>query len=225
MDHEGELAVVIGRRCKGIFPEEFARYVLGYTCLNDVTARDLQKADVQFTRGKSFDTFCPLGPLIETEVNLAMAEWLRDAARVLRQGLVLLIDYGRPAHDYYAPERTRGTLRAFSKHKVSADFLDPGAMVDLTADVDFTSLALDARQAGFIPLAFLEMGTFLMSAIGESFKPAPADWVRLRYLLHPEGLGSMFHVLILGRHVDPLDWVFEHNRIARLGLDRAMERR
>ena len=71
VDHEGELAVVIGRRCESIAAEEFAPYVLGYTCLNDVTARDLQKADVQFTRGKSFDTFCPLGPLIETELDLA----------------------------------------------------------------------------------------------------------------------------------------------------------
>ncbi|MCL4523401.1 MAG: fumarylacetoacetate hydrolase family protein [Acidobacteria bacterium] len=71
VDHEGELGVVIGRRCKGISAEEYARYVLGYTCVNDVTARDLQKADVQFTRGKGFDTFCPLGPLIETELDLA----------------------------------------------------------------------------------------------------------------------------------------------------------
>ncbi len=71
VDHEGELAVVIGRRCKGIAAEDFAPYVLGYTCLNDVTARDLQEADVQFTRGKSFDTFCPLGPLIETQLDFA----------------------------------------------------------------------------------------------------------------------------------------------------------
>jgi len=73
VDHEGELAVIIGKRCKGISAAEFAPYVLGYTCLNDVTARDLQKADVQFTRAKSFDTFCPLGPLIETELDLAAA--------------------------------------------------------------------------------------------------------------------------------------------------------
>jgi len=71
VDHEGELAVVIGKKCKGIAAADFAGYVLGYSCLNDVTARDLQKADVQFTRGKSFDTFCPLGPLIETELDLA----------------------------------------------------------------------------------------------------------------------------------------------------------
>ncbi len=71
VDHEGELAAVIGKRCAKLADgEPAARYVLGYTCLNDVTARDLQKKDVQFTRAKSFDTFCPLGPVIETELDL-----------------------------------------------------------------------------------------------------------------------------------------------------------
>ena len=60
MDFEGELAVIISRRCYQLPAEEnTADYVLGYTCLNDVTARDLQKLDVQFTRAKGFDTFCP----------------------------------------------------------------------------------------------------------------------------------------------------------------------
>lgn len=74
VDYEGELAIVIGKTCSRLSPDEdFAKYVLGYTCLNDVTARDLQKADVQFTRGKSFDTFCPLGPVIETDLDLGAA--------------------------------------------------------------------------------------------------------------------------------------------------------
>jgi len=65
VEHEGELAVVIGRRARSLSEEEDPlAYVLGYTCLNDVTARDLQKKDVQFTRGKSFDTFCPVGPCL-----------------------------------------------------------------------------------------------------------------------------------------------------------------
>jgi 2-keto-4-pentenoate hydratase/2-oxohepta-3-ene-1,7-dioic acid hydratase in catechol pathway len=70
VEHEGELAVVIGRRARRLGPDDDPlRYVFGYTCLNDVTARDLQRKDVQFTRGKSYDTFCPVGPLIETEVS------------------------------------------------------------------------------------------------------------------------------------------------------------
>jgi len=68
---EGEIAAVIGRTCSRLREEDdVAPYLLGYTCLNDVTARDLQKADGRFTRAKGFDTFCPIGPVIETEFYL-----------------------------------------------------------------------------------------------------------------------------------------------------------
>jgi 2-keto-4-pentenoate hydratase/2-oxohepta-3-ene-1,7-dioic acid hydratase in catechol pathway len=70
VDFEGEIAAVIGRTCSRLADEEpVVPYILGYTCLNDVTARDLQKADGRFTRAKGFDTFCPLGPVIETEFD------------------------------------------------------------------------------------------------------------------------------------------------------------
>ena len=70
VEHEGELGVVIGRIAHGLLPDENPLdYVFGYTCVNDVTARDLQRKDVQFTRGKSFDTFCPVGPWIDTDVD------------------------------------------------------------------------------------------------------------------------------------------------------------
>jgi 2-keto-4-pentenoate hydratase/2-oxohepta-3-ene-1,7-dioic acid hydratase in catechol pathway len=70
VEHEGELAVVISRKCKGLTDgEDPLDFVFGFTCLNDVTARDLQRKDGQFTRAKSFDTFCPIGPFIETELD------------------------------------------------------------------------------------------------------------------------------------------------------------
>jgi 2-keto-4-pentenoate hydratase/2-oxohepta-3-ene-1,7-dioic acid hydratase in catechol pathway len=68
VDYEAELAVVIGRRADKVSEAEAGKYILGYTCCNDVTARDLQKKDGQFTRSKSFNTFAPLGPWIETEL-------------------------------------------------------------------------------------------------------------------------------------------------------------
>lgn len=64
VDYEGELGVVIGKRCKAIAADEAKKYILGYTCFNDVTARDLQQKDGQWTRAKSFDTFAPFGPWI-----------------------------------------------------------------------------------------------------------------------------------------------------------------
>ena len=69
LEYEGELGVVIGRKAKDVSEADAHRYVLGYTCFNDVTARDLQKKDGQWTRAKSFDTFAPFGPWIETELD------------------------------------------------------------------------------------------------------------------------------------------------------------
>ena len=70
VEHEGELALVVGRRCSHLSDsEDSLSYLLGYTCLNDVSARDIQKNDVQFTRAKGFDTFCPVGPHIETQLD------------------------------------------------------------------------------------------------------------------------------------------------------------
>ncbi|WP_214104603.1 fumarylacetoacetate hydrolase family protein [Acrocarpospora catenulata] len=69
VDFEGELAVVIGRLCREVPVERAGDVIFGYTCANDVTARDLQKRDGQFTRAKGFDTFCPIGPWIETDLD------------------------------------------------------------------------------------------------------------------------------------------------------------
>ncbi len=69
VDYEGELAIVIGKRCKNVSADSFQDVVLGYTCLNDITERDIQLKDGQWTRGKGFDTFCPIGPWIETQLD------------------------------------------------------------------------------------------------------------------------------------------------------------
>jgi 2-keto-4-pentenoate hydratase/2-oxohepta-3-ene-1,7-dioic acid hydratase in catechol pathway len=69
VEHEAELAVVVGRLARRVPAEEAGKFILGYTCANDVTARDLQLKDGQWTRGKGFDGFCPLGPWVETELN------------------------------------------------------------------------------------------------------------------------------------------------------------
>jgi len=69
VDYEGELGVVIKNRTCRVSKEDAGRHILGYTCVNDVTARDLQARDKQWTRSKGFDTFCPIGPCIETELD------------------------------------------------------------------------------------------------------------------------------------------------------------
>ena len=89
VDYEAELAVVVGRRCRDLSPGAAAEAVAGYTCGNDVTARDLQQLDGQWTRAKSFDTFCPLGPWVVREAPPpeACVSALVDGAEVQR-GLV-----------------------------------------------------------------------------------------------------------------------------------------
>ncbi len=83
VDYEGELGIVMGRRCRGIGPDEdVRRYIRGYVCVNDVTARDLQKSDGQWTRGKGFDTFCPVGPIVSDEIDPAEGAAVTVTTRV-----------------------------------------------------------------------------------------------------------------------------------------------
>lgn len=89
VDHEVELAIVISRICKDVPKEKYSDVIFGYTIANDVTARDLQKSDGQWTRAKSFDTFCPIGPWIETEfkpekqkISAYVADELKQSARL-----------------------------------------------------------------------------------------------------------------------------------------------
>lgn len=86
VEHEGELAVVIGRTCKNLSAKDNPLdYLLGYICLNDVTARDVQRVDVQFTRAKSFDTFCPIGATIETDLDVSDIQVIARVNGVVKQ--------------------------------------------------------------------------------------------------------------------------------------------
>jgi 2-keto-4-pentenoate hydratase/2-oxohepta-3-ene-1,7-dioic acid hydratase in catechol pathway len=103
VDYEAELAVVMGRTCRHVRAEDFRDYVLGYTACNDVTARDLQKKDGQWTRAKGFDTFAPLGPWIETAIpdpgNLTVETYLNgerrqhSSTRNLIFGVAVLVEF------------------------------------------------------------------------------------------------------------------------------------
>jgi 2-keto-4-pentenoate hydratase/2-oxohepta-3-ene-1,7-dioic acid hydratase in catechol pathway len=85
VDFEGELAVIIGRLCRQVPPERADEVIFGYACANDVTARDLQARDGQWTRAKGFDTFCPLGPWMETGTNPADLDLTTTVNGAVRQ--------------------------------------------------------------------------------------------------------------------------------------------
>lgn len=102
-DYEGELAVVIGRIAKNVPAERASEYIFGYTVANDVTARDLQRSDGQWSRAKGFDTFCPVGPVIETDLDLdATAITTRVNGEVRQQGPVSDMIHGIGALVAYA---------------------------------------------------------------------------------------------------------------------------
>jgi len=95
LDYEAELGVVIGKPCRKVSRQDAKDYIMGYTCVNDVTARDLQPLDGQWTHAKSFDTFCPLGPWIETDVdptNLRVEAWLNGELRQQSSTANLIFD-------------------------------------------------------------------------------------------------------------------------------------
>ena len=97
VDHEGEIGVVVGRRLKDASEAEAIAGILGYTCVNDVTARDLQKKDVQFTRAKGFDTFCPVGPCVAIGLqpaDLAVETWVNGTRRQSAPAAEMLFGIG-----------------------------------------------------------------------------------------------------------------------------------
>lgn len=97
VEYEGELAVVIGREACNVRPEEAPRHILGYTCANDLTARDLQPKDGQWTVAKGFDTFCPLGPAIATGLDPALLTvTTRVNGQVRQSGPVSDLIFGVP---------------------------------------------------------------------------------------------------------------------------------
>jgi len=118
VEHEAELAVVIGRRCRDIRAQDAWAHVLGVTCANDVTARDLQRRDGQWTRGKGFDTFCPLGPWVVAGVT---EEEVADLAVVCRVNGALR-QAGRTSEMVFSPA-------ALIAYAAAVMTLEPGDLV------------------------------------------------------------------------------------------------
>jgi len=145
VDYEAELAVVIGRRARDVAPEEALEYVLGYTCANDVSARDCQmRIDKQWARAKSFDTFCPLGPAIETGIDPGrLGVRLRLNGRIMQEANTseLVWDAGRLvshlSRQFTLPAGTvilTGTPAGVGCFRKPPVFLRPGDTVEVEID-------------------------------------------------------------------------------------------
>lgn len=139
VDYEAELAVVIGKRARRVQASDAYDYVFGYTCLNDVTARDLQKGDGQWVRGKSLDTFCPVGPVVVTTDelpdphNLSIRTWVNGELRqssntkYLIHNVPNLVAFCSAAFTLEPGDIiTTGTPGGVGFHRNPPTFLEPG---------------------------------------------------------------------------------------------------
>ncbi len=146
-----------------------------------------------------------------TEVNLLAEDWLAGLSGSLQQGLVLLIDYGFPRHEYYHPQRGSGTLMCHYRHHAHGDpFYYPG-LQDITAHVDFTAMAEAAYRSGFSIEGYTNQGNFLIgSGLTELFQQQPVEELQpqmvmanqIKKLTLPHEMGELFKVLGLSKQLD-----------------------
>jgi SAM-dependent MidA family methyltransferase len=154
-----------------------------------------------------------LEPGWRAEINLRAVEWMRQAARRLTRGFIVLIDYGHEARELYGVTHAGGTLTTFTRHTMrgaedpsGAPWLSAPGEQDITAHVDFTSVRCAAEAEGLSTLGFLDQTYFLMGLLdregeGSTTQLSPANRRALKTLVMPGGLGSTLKVLLFGRNV------------------------
>ncbi len=173
--------------------------------------------------------FEKLGVVLEegqqVEVNLKALDWMREVGRILSRAMVITVDYGYPAAELYSPDRKRGTFLCYYKHRVSEDPYIRVGQQDMTAHVDFTSLALTGREVGLEVTGFTNQEYFLMGLgitqemetrlqqhgdlpAGQAGLPSrEKELAAMKNLIAPDGLGRVFKILI------------QHKRLKGLKLD------
>lgn len=151
---------------------------------------------------KEFSIELPEG--YRTELNLKIKEWLKEIARLLKEGFIFTIDYGYPAGDYYSEDRNRGTLLCYYRHQVSEDPYQNIGEQDITAHVNFSSVKKWGEELGLKTIGFCQQGTFLVSlgidkAIAKLYKDSPDylfEVAKIKKLILPGTLGETHKVMI-----------------------------
>lgn len=173
----------------------------------------------------------PALPGYTSEINRQAEAWIRDLGRWLTRGAALLIDYGFPRHEYYHPQRQRGTLMCHIQHRTHDDvFLAPG-LQDITAHVDFTAIAQAAHESGLALLGYTSQARFLLNAglpleleayaqqqIDHPNPKARAQtYAAVQKLISEAEMGELFKVIALGRGIDsPLSGFTQSDRSGQL---------
>jgi len=162
----------------------------------------------------------------DTEVHVAAYHWLRELAARVASGAIMLIDYGYPRSEYYLPERDEGTIVCYFQHQAHDNPLVLTGIQDLTAHVEFSTLAEAAQEYGLDVAGFTTQGHFLLSSgledmVGDVIKTSARDFLpiiqQIKRLVMPTGMGEMFKVLGLTKHyTGPLPGFRINNRLDRL---------
>ena len=147
----------------------------------------------------------PVPPGYETEVNLAALDWIAALGGKVERGCVLAIDYGFPRAEYYSPDRTGGTLTGYAHHRREGDVLARPGEIDLTAHVDFTSLAEHAALCGLRVAGFTDQHHFMVGLgrlhFPDGIPPAAQEMRAFKTLMHPTLMGLSFKVLCLEKGI------------------------
>lgn len=160
----------------------------------------------------------PGDALYETEVNLVALDWIEEVARKLTRGFVLAVDYGYPRDEFYAAERTTGTLQCRAEHRAVRSPLEGIGQADITAHVDWTSVAERGEEAGLSLAGFTDQHHFVTGLLTRR-APRESERRALQTLLHPELLGARFQYLALGKDVPPQQLIgFRYARDPRKAL-------
>ena len=187
------------------FPVHVARFRRGEWCELHVTA-NLEWTELPIRDAALLERLAA-APKIEgytTEANLDAVRWAQALASKIERGWVLAIDYGFPREVYYAPERRQGTLECYARHTKGINPLAKPGFCDLTAHVEFTSLAKAFLTGGMELAGFTDQYHFMMGLVSRAFAtrvPDPRQARSLKTLMHPEMLGRAFHVLGMVRGV------------------------
>ncbi|WDT82104.1 MAG: SAM-dependent methyltransferase [Candidatus Manganitrophus sp.] len=162
----------------------------------------LKKIEVQFDRPT------------EIEINLQAVDWMRQVGQSLARGYVVTIDYGYPAEMLYTSRRPKGTFLCYYKHATNENPYDHVGEQDMTAHIDFTSLAKAGEEAGLSVIGFTDQTHFLMGlGIAQRMEPyamemdrsekAKKEFLAMKQLMAPERMGRVFKILIQGKNIPP----------------------
>ena len=185
-------------------------------------AQDLEEVFVDYEDGRFVERLGPLSSpklheyihqqrvfLCEnqtSELHLAAGQWMGQVAHVLRQGVVITIDYGHTGSDYYASERNNGTFLCYYRHSVSSNPFERVGEQDMTAHVNFSALAKAGEIGGLSMMGFTSLANWLMGLgveemVGDQ-EPESNDIQALSHLLRPHGMGTTFKVLVQRKGIE-----------------------